>query len=437
MAKVPMWPNVKHEKDVVDTLMWNRWLLRIIGIWPLVYPNTTTIEKILATFSFALCWTVLSLLLVLTSMYTFSDRSIMGEKMKMLGPLGYVFFSMLKYLLLVIRHKSIRRCVRVLSADWRMVQEGYHREIMIRDATKGHLLSKFCIMFMYCGGLSYNTVMPFLSQTPENELNITVRPMAYLGFDILFNLQIMPVYVFAFCLQCFTGVVMFNITTSVCCLAAMFVAHACGQMDIVINRVENLIKGEEQCSRVKFERCMAIIVQHHVRALKYLMEAGLRFCRFSANIEDTLREICLVEMVGTTLIMCLVEYSLITVTTYRIYFKRCKNIISYSQEWNNSDNIAIFTYFFLFLSFVFNIFIFCYIGELLTKQCSKVGYTSYKIEWYNLSGKTALDLMLMIAISRHPVQITAGKMISLSFANFGNVSTQFFFISKTKAQFIS
>ncbi|XP_018052335.1 PREDICTED: uncharacterized protein LOC108689891 [Atta colombica] len=337
MGKIPTWPNANHEKDVIDILIWNRWLLRVLGIWPLIYPDTTMIEKILATFSFASCWIVLGLFLILTSMYTFTDRSIMGEKMKMLGPLGYVFFSMLKYLFLVIRHKSIRRCVQILSTDWRMVQKKYHREIMMKDAEKGHLLSKFCIVFMYCGGLSYNTVMPFLSQTSDaNKQNDTVRPMAYLGFDIVFDLQLMPIYVFAFSLQCFIGIVMFNITTSVCCLAAMFVAHACGQIDIVIARVENLFKGERD--HTKFEKYMAIIVQHHVRTL-----------RFSAGIEDTLRELCLVEIVGTTLIMCLVEYSLIT-------------------EWNNSDSIAIFTYFFLFVSFVFNIFIFCYIGELLTEQ---------------------------------------------------------------------
>lgn len=262
-----MWPNANHEKDVIGILIWNRWLLRVLGIWPLIYPDTTTIEKILATFSFASCWTVLGLFLVLTSMYTFTDRSIMGEKMKMLGPLGYVFFSMLKYFFLVVRHKSIRQCVRILSTDWRIVQKGYHREIMIRDAEKGHLLSKFCIVFMYCGGLSYNTVMPFLSQTSgANEQNVTVRPMAYLGFDIVFDLQLMPVYVFAFSLQCFTGIVMFNITTSVCCLAAMFVAHACGQINIIIARVEDLFQGER--NHMRFEKYMAIIVQHHVRALR-------------------------------------------------------------------------------------------------------------------------------------------------------------------------
>jgi hypothetical protein len=264
IVKIP-WSNVNCEKDIVDTLIWNRWLLRVLGIWPLIYPGTTKIEKIIAMFSFVLCWLVLSLLLVLVSMYVFSERSIMQEKMKMLGPLGYVFFSMVKYFFLVARHRSIRQCMQILSADWRSVQEDHHRKIMIKDAEKGQLLSKFCIAFMYCGGLSYNTIMPFLSQTAEQ--NITVRPMAYLGFDSIFNLQVMPVYVFAFCLQCVTGIVMFNITTVVCCLAAMFVAHACGQIDIIIARMKNLVKGERYNSE-QFEQCMAIIVQHHVRALR-------------------------------------------------------------------------------------------------------------------------------------------------------------------------
>jgi len=267
IVKIP-WSNVNCEKDIVDTLIWNRWLLRVLGIWPLIYPGTTKIEKIIAMFSFVLCWLVLSLLLVLVSMYVFSERSIMQEKMKMLGPLGYVFFSMVKYFFLVARHRSIRQCMQILSADWRSVQEDHHRKIMIKDAEKGQLLSKFCIAFMYCGGLSYNTIMPFLSQTAEQ--NITVRPMAYLGFDSIFNLQVMPVYVFAFCLQCVTGIVMFNITTVVCCLAAMFVAHACGQIDIIIARMKNLVKGERYNSE-QFEQCMAIIVQHHVRALRWVL----------------------------------------------------------------------------------------------------------------------------------------------------------------------
>lgn len=72
--------------------------------------------------------------------------------------------------------------------------------------------------------------------------------------------------------------------------------------------------------RSEYFKAMKIQIKSVCSTL-YLMETRLRFCRFSASIEDTLREICLIEMVGTTLIMCLLEYSLITVTKYYIYYK--------------------------------------------------------------------------------------------------------------------
>ncbi|XP_019699215.2 odorant receptor 2a-like isoform X2 [Harpegnathos saltator] len=392
MAKITTipWSNVNCEKDIVDALVWSKWILRILGIWPLVFPVTSRVEKILATTSFALSWSALGFLLIPIAIFTLSDHTVTNDKVKMLGPLGHVLISMLKYLFLVVRHKSIRQCIRGLSFDWRAVQRENYRTIMMKDSMKSHMLSKFCIAFMYCGGLSYVTVMPFLSQKPDGEKNATVGPVPYLGFDIIFDLRFVPGYVFVFCMQCFSAVVMFNITTAVYCLAAMFVAHACGQIEIVMARVESFMK-DVQSNRINSEHCMAVIVKHHVKAL-----------RFSASIENILSEICLVEVVGSTLIICLLEY----------YFL---------MEWQNSDSIAILAYSFLLTSFVFNIFIFCYISELLTDQYSKVGYTFYKIDWYLLPGKIALDFTLMISMSHHPIKITAGKLISLSFTSFGAV----------------
>ncbi|XP_014475021.1 PREDICTED: putative odorant receptor 92a [Dinoponera quadriceps] len=388
------WSNVNCENDIVDALVWSKWVLRILGLWPLVFPGTSIIEKILATISFALCWSALGFLFAAMAVFALSDEVVINDKVKMLGPLSYVLSSMLKYLLLIIRHRNIRRCIHALSIDWCTVQKENYRTIMINESVNGHMLSKFCVMFLYCGCLCYNTVMPFLSQRPDAERNATVGPLPYSGFDIIFDLRFPPIYVFVFCSQCFSSFVMMNVTTTVCCLAAMFVAHACGQIKIVMTRMESLVQGVQNDPKNSGHR-MAVIVKHHVHALRY--------CRFSANIEDILSEICLVEIVGSTLIICLLEYYCLT-------------------EWENSDSIAILTYFFLLMSFVFNIFMFCYIGELLTDQCSKVGYTSYKIEWYHLPGKISLDLTLMISMSHHPMKITAGKLISLSFSSFGKVS---------------
>ncbi|XP_011055198.1 PREDICTED: putative odorant receptor 92a [Acromyrmex echinatior] len=379
--------NMNSERDIINAIIWTRWILRILGIWPLVYSNTTTIEKILATILFALCWSALSFLLIPLTIFTLSERTTIYEKIKLLGPLSYVIIATLKYFLLVIHRKSIRQCINVLSTDWRAVHQNY-RKIMNKNVTKSHVLSKFCTIFMYCGGLSFHTIMPFLTHTTIDEQNVTIKPIPYPGFDIIFDLHFTPAYVFVFCAQWFSGTVLFNITTAVCCLAAMFVAHACGQIEIVMARIENLVKNvKNSCMKEH----MAIIVKHHIQ-----------FCRFSVSIDNILREICLVEIVGATLNICLLEYYCI-------------------MEWNNNDGIAILTYFILLISFVFNIFTFCYIGEQLTNQCSKIGFASYKIEWYHLPGKTALDLTLINSISQQPIKITAGKIIILSFSSFCSV----------------
>ncbi|EGI64965.1 hypothetical protein G5I_06424 [Acromyrmex echinatior] len=328
MAKLNIpWSNVNSERDIIKALVWNRWILRILGIWPLVYSNTTKIEKILATISFALCWSALSFLLISMIIITLSKHSATNDKIKVLGPLCYVFVVTLKYFFLILHHKSIQQCIRILSSDWRTIQQEDHRKIMIKNAAKSHVLSKFSIIFMYCGGLWFHVMMPFLSHT-INEQNVTIKPMPFAGFDNVFNFHLMPVYVFVLCAQWFSSIILFNVTTAVCCLAAMFVAHACGQIEIVMDRVESFIKGA-QSNHMK--QCMAIIVKHHVQSL------------------------------------------------------------------------------------------------------SKIGYTSYEIEWYHLPGKIALDLTLIISISHHPVRISAGKIVSLSFSSFGSVSTIHYHLEDEKA----
>ncbi|KAH0951227.1 OrL16 [Eciton burchellii] len=385
------WSNVTYEKDTIYALMWSRWILRLLGIWPLVYPNTTRMERILTTISFTLCWSALNFLIIPMSIFMLSDEITTKEKIKMLGPMGFALMAALKYFFLVVRHKSIRQCIHALSTDWRVVQQEEHRKIMVRLAEKGHTLSKFSIVFMYCGGLCWHTIMPFLS---HNELsrnqNITLGPMPYVGFDLIFDLRPMSTHIFLFFAQWCSGLVLFNITIAVCCLANVFVSHTCGQIEIVMTRVQDFVK-EAQKNRASSKRHMADIIKHHVETL-----------RFSNYIEEVLGEICLVEIVASILIICLLEYYCM-------------------MEWANNDNIAILTYFFLLISFVFNVFVFCYISEQLTEQSSKVGYNSYKTEWYYLPAKIALDFILMISISHQPKKISAGKIVNLSFSSFSTV----------------
>ncbi|XP_014475019.1 PREDICTED: odorant receptor 4-like [Dinoponera quadriceps] len=124
--------------------------------------------------------------------------------------------------------------------------------------------------------------------------------------------------------------------------------------------------------------------------------------RFSTNVEEVLREVCLMELVTSTLTICLLEYYCMT-------------------EWENSDAVAILTYFILLVAFSFNILIFCYIGELLVDQYSKISSAAYDVNWYDLSGTKAVDLVMIITMSHYPPKLTAGKFVDLSINTFGVV----------------
>ncbi|XP_053973032.1 uncharacterized protein LOC128873460 isoform X3 [Hylaeus volcanicus] len=124
--------------------------------------------------------------------------------------------------------------------------------------------------------------------------------------------------------------------------------------------------------------------------------------RFLALIEKAMSEISLIEVSGCTLDMCLVGYYIIV-------------------EWNSKDMTATVTYTIILASLTFNIFIFCYIGELVAEQCKMVGERSYMIEWHRLPGKKRLSLVLIIAMSNATIKLTAGNLIKLSLDSFSSV----------------
>lgn len=54
-------------------------------------------------------------------------------------------------------------------------------------------------------------------------------------------------------------------------------------------------------------------------------------------------------------------------------------------------------------------------------QGNKVASASYETEWYNLPARKARDIVLLLAISKYPPKLTAGKIFDLSINMFGVV----------------
>ncbi|XP_031834879.2 odorant receptor 13a-like isoform X2 [Nomia melanderi] len=379
--------NYNHEDDLKYTLEMCQWLLKPLGVWTLIYHRVSKLGRAASIVMLFLCFSCFLFVIIPSFNNIFFVEKNVANKVKVFGPAVFCVFSTVKYCYLGARGKILGQCIEHVEQDWRMVQHQDYRAIMLKQASISRRLIVVCVVFLYTGGMSYHTVLQFLSKKTV-KLNVTVRPLAYPAFEFL-DPQSTPAYEIIFVLHCISAMMMYTATSAAYSLAATFVMHICGQIQIQIIRLENLI--DESREKNNFHERMAIIVRDHVKVL-----------RFSKNVDEGLREICLTEIADSTLSMCMLEYYCMA-------------------GWKNNDTVAIATYFMLLTSFTFSIFIYCYVGELLSEQCSQIGRVSYNIHWYNLSAREAYNFVLLEAISLYPPKLTAGKIIELSMNTFGTV----------------
>lgn len=99
-------------------------------------------------------------------------------------------------------------------------------------------------------------------------------------------------------------------------------------------------------------------------------------------MEVILRQICFLELIGCTFNLCMLGYYTITVRyknlKKEIYDKLNISLFSililnanqfaYLQEWYEESMNTLITYIMILTSMMFNIFIFCFIGELVADQ---------------------------------------------------------------------
>ncbi|XP_076224774.1 odorant receptor 13a-like isoform X2 [Nomia melanderi] len=361
--------NYNHEDDLKYTLEMCQWLLKPLGVWTLIYHRVSKLGRAASVVMLFLCLSCFLFVIIPSFNNIFFAEKNVANKVQLFGPAIFCVFSTVKYCYLGVKGKTLGRCIQHVERDWRMVQHQHYRAIMLKQA-----------------GIS-RRLITFLSNEMDT-LNVTARSLAYPCFEFL-DVQSSPTYEIVFFLHCLAGIIMCTATMAAYSLAATFVTHICGQIQIQIIRLENLI--DESREKNNFHERMAIIVRDHVKVL-----------RFSRDVDEGLREICLTEIADSTLSMCMLEYYCML-------------------GWKNNDKIAMVTYLMLLTSFTFTALIYCYVGELLSEQFSQIGRVSYNIHWYNLSAREAYNFVLLEAISLYPPKLTAGKMIELSINTFGIV----------------
>ena len=139
---------------------------------------------------------------------------------------------------------------------------------MLKYGKIGRNLTIYCALFAYCGNIFYVTILQYAIGSQIDDDNRTIRILMYPMYSGLLDVQKSPVYEIVYVLQCIATLILNTMTAGCCGLAALFATHACGQIDVIMSQLDDLVDGKFFNKDYNSNNRLTEIVQHHMRILK-------------------------------------------------------------------------------------------------------------------------------------------------------------------------
>ncbi|XP_066595220.1 uncharacterized protein [Prorops nasuta] len=391
--------NPFYQSDFNYSTELNRWLFKLIGVWPRSLDDLR-IFKILQNVLICFEYILFVYLLASNILYLMFEEIDLQIQIRSFFPLSAWTMTFVKYSYLLINGNDIFYYLKRMENDYRRVNSSENRDIMLNHAKIGRYIVSIVTIWLYMGCVFYVIVGSRRTSFVQGNETVFVKHLPFPIYSKLINLTVSPNYELLLAgqtLACFSVVSIIANTNN---LAVLLVVHVCGQVMILKRFLKSLVSnkkaekktnGEWQRNNKTVKSKIAVIVKQHVRVIKFI-----------ENIENILNQMCLVEFLGSVIMFCLQGFLII-------------------KEWEQKNYTNLLTDLMLLVTITFNIFVLCFIGELVIQKCKEVGETAYMIEWYRLPGKANLDLILIILMSNYNINITAGKFVKLSLPSFSYV----------------
>ncbi|XP_018406429.1 PREDICTED: uncharacterized protein LOC108782622 [Cyphomyrmex costatus] len=380
--------NESHVSDFYYAVQISICLLKPFGAWPL-NDDKSKFKIVLHRTSMVIAMFLLIFVIAPMIMRMIKERDVFLI-IHMMCELLFTLMVFAKYVLLLWHQDRLRFCIDHVANDWKYAIIAEDRDIMLANARVGRTFGITSVVFMFSCGILYY-LHPIVTPNLVNEDNVTIRLHPSACEFLVFDSKASPVYEIVYFLQLLSGFTAYGAFCGICSLMANFVAHVCGQCDVLMSLLEELVDGGKHNSGSIDNRIATVINRH------------LRLLRFVSDVSRLFTEICLVEFMNASCNICLMGYIIIT-------------------DMNNNESfVQIFMYLFGLVSVIFNVFMFCYIGHLLKERCQQVGTICYTIQWYRMPSRKAIDLLMPIIMSQYPATLTAGKMLAMTLTTFSDI----------------
>ncbi|XP_043517130.1 odorant receptor 4-like [Frieseomelitta varia] len=368
----------------------NQWILKPIGAWPITN-STTTVEKITTRMLTVVCWCFSLFTIIPGVLNIMLEKEDIYLKLKTLGPLSHWCVGGFNYAVLLLRKNDIHYCIEHIRTDWKMITRSEDQQVMLKNAKLGRYVAGFCAAFMHGGVFCTCLVLGAFKRTIEigNEtMAVYTLPCPAYKFPVQTN----PTHDIILGTQFLSAFIASSSAAGAFSLATVFASHAVGQLSIMTTWVDEFVNRQSRDENNNdCVNKIGIIVEHHLRVLSFI-----------ARIEQIMSPICFMEIFKCMLGMCMPSYYILA-------------------EWSEHNIQNLTSYVMIIISMTCNIFLVCYIGEVLSEKCKKIGDMVYMTNWYHLPDKNILSMIMIISRSSVEVKMTAGKIIDMSVFTFASI----------------
>ena len=250
------------------SLQLNRWFLKPIGAWPLS-ASTSRLERIVSLILNFLCYFFVLFTVIPCLFFLWLEDEAVPVKLKTLGPFSHRFIGGINYTTLLLRGKEMHSCIKHIQNDWKIITRKEDQKVMIKYAKIGRFTAAFCAAFMQGGVLSHCVILAFAKKIIQvgNETR-TLRVLPCMPYKKLIPVDTSSTNAIVLASQFISGFIVNSTTAGAVSIAAVFAAHACGQLSIMTTWVNEFVsRSKNRNSNVGLNE-IGKIVQHHLRVLR-------------------------------------------------------------------------------------------------------------------------------------------------------------------------
>ncbi|XP_070170245.1 odorant receptor 22c-like isoform X5 [Polyergus mexicanus] len=344
-------------KDFVWAVELNHLGLGLIGLWPTTNNTVKRRMKLDIRVGFILILMIFisGVPSVCALVRVWGDLELMIDNLRITLPL---FVVALKLIIMRWKQTVLSSILNTMAEDWIVSKLSAERNIMMKYARTARLFA----IYTYIVTVSSFALaiippcagLPFRYLTNLTDRNKPLPIQTYYFYDT----DKSPQFELTFLTQALTILLALFVYLSVDGLLGLVILHICGQLENLRHRLANMV------SRKDFDRALSGNITIHIRIIRSIIQM---ITEGKINDAGILR----------------ISYIVFVV------------VILFTQ-----------------------MFLYCYVGELITEKCEEIYRALCDLEWYKLESSQVKNLIILMIRIQKPLRLTAGRIVPLTITTF-------------------